>query len=45
MMMGDWRNRQDAADSLFNMIEASVSRFSSGKYSEVADIICKLLTD
>lgn len=48
-MLGDWRSRQETADALFNLIETNSARFSGAnpqdKLSDVADLLCKLLTD
>jgi len=47
MLMGDWRSRQETADSLFMLIDSNSTKFSTPhtKLSDVADLLCKLLTD
>lgn len=46
MLMGDWRSRQETADSLFALLEHNSSKFAgSEKFADVADLLCKLLTD
>jgi hypothetical protein len=45
--MADWRSRQDAAESLFLFIEQNSQKFTTthSKMSDVADLLCKLITD